>query len=230
MERTPFDSHIASQFDEELEKIFSQLMAMGGRVEQQLQNAVKSLFEGDSLLAEAVIDGDEDVDKMEMRIDEACVLIIARRQPTASDLRLVIAVTRAVSDLERIGDESGKVARHSVGLSEQGPSAAHYSLMRPLAVAVTRMLHDALDGFARFDAEMALTTLQCDEQVDQEYTVALEALDKLMVEDSANVRQYVDMLWVVRSLERIGDHAKNLCEQIVFVTQGRDIRHRYHTS
>ncbi|MBD2859146.1 phosphate signaling complex protein PhoU [Spongiibacter sp. KMU-158] len=226
MDKLSFENHIASRYDEELEQIFSQLMAMGGKVEQQVQLAVKAILDSDSNIAERVIQGDKDVDRMEIRIDEDCVLVIARRQPTASDLRLVISVTRAVADLERIGDEAEKIAKHALELIEHGPLMSGYTVVSQLGVSVTAMLHNALDAFARFDADAAMRTIDEDKQVDQEYKAALSELDTLMASEPALLKQYLNLVWIVRSLERIGDHAKNLCEQIVFVAKGKDIRHQ----
>ncbi len=226
MEKLPFDNHIASVFDGELEDIRTDLMNMGGQVEQQLADAVHAICEADSQLAEQVIQRDNKVDEMELEIDEACVLVIARRQPAASDLRLIVAVTRAVADLERIGDEAKKIAKHALELTESGPSPMGYSEVRHLAQSVSQILRNSLDSFARFDAETAMATLKEDKKIDMEYKTALRELVTYMMEDPRSISRVINILWVVRSLERIGDHAKNLCEQVVFVVKGKDIRHR----
>jgi len=225
MENLTFENHIASVFDEELEEIRRDLMNMGGQVEQQLEDAVRAISDADSQLAEQVIQRDSKVDKMELAIDEACVLVIARRQPAASDLRLVVAVTRAVADLERIGDEAKKIAKHALELTESGPSPMGYTEVRHLAQSVSQMLRNSLDAFARFDADAALETLQQDREIDMEYKTALRELVTYMMEDPRSIGRVMSILWVVRSLERIGDHAKNLCEQVVFIVKGKDIRH-----
>jgi phosphate transport system protein len=225
MENLTFENHIASVFDEELEEIRRDLMNMGGQVEQQLEDAVRAISDADSQLAEQVIQRDSKVDKMELAIDEACVLVIARRQPAASDLRLVVAVTRAVADLERIGDEAKKIAKHALELTESGPSPMGYTEVRHLAQSVSQMLRNSLDAFARFDADAALETLQQDREIDMEYKTALRELVTYMREDPRSIGRVMSILWVVRSLERIGDHAKNLCEQVVFIVKGKDIRH-----
>ena len=226
MSKMSFENHIMKQFDEELEEIRTRLMEMGGKVEQQVQNAVRAVAEADSSLAEAVIKEEKLVDEMEVDIDEACILIIARRQPAASDLRLVMMVTKAINDLERIGDEAKKIANHAVILSEQDGPSQGYQEVRHLGQSVTRMLAHALDAFARFDVDAAMKTLADDSQIDLEYKTALRELVTYMMEDPRSISRAINILWVLRSLERIGDHAKNLCEQIVYVVKGKDIRHQ----
>jgi phosphate transport system protein len=214
------------QFDEELEEIRTQLMEMGGKVEQQLKNAIKAVTKADSSLAEEVIRDERLVDEMEVDIDEACILIIARRQPAASDLRFVMMVTKAVNDLERIGDEAKKIANHAIILSEQDSLSQGYKEVRHLGGSVSAMLANALDAFARFDVKAAMNTLEEDAQIDLDYKTALRELVTYMMEDPRSISRAINILWVVRSLERIGDHAKNLCEQIVYVVKGKDIRHQ----
>ena len=226
MDKMTFENHYMKQFDEELEEIRTRLMEMGGKVEQQLQNAIRAIGEADSQLAEEVIKEEQLVDNMEVDIDEACILIIARRQPAASDLRLVMMVTKAVNDLERIGDEAKKLPttrlflRMKVVLQRAIPKCA------TLVKSVMSMLSNALDAFARFDVDAAMRTIEEDKQIDQEYKTALRELATYMMEDPRSISRVINILWVVRSLERIGDHAKNLCEQIVFVVKGKDIRHQ----
>ena len=226
MAKMSFENHIMKQFDEELEEIRTRLMEMGGKVEQQLQNAIRAISDADSKLAEDVIAEEQHVDEMEVDIDEACILIIARRQPAASDLRLVMMVTKAVNDLERIGDEAKKIANHAVILAEQGGSSEGYTEIRHMGQSVSRMLANALDAFARFDVDAAMRTLEEDKQIDLDYKTALRELVTYMMEDPRSISRVINVLWIIRSLERIGDHAKNLCEQIVFVVKGKDIRHQ----
>ena len=226
MPKMSFENHIMTQFDEELEEIRTQLMEMGGKVEQQLKNAIQAVIKADSSLAEEVIREERLVDEMEVDIDEACILIIARRQPAASDLRFVMMVTKAINDLERIGDEARKIANHAVILSEQDGLSQGYKEVRHLGDSVSGMLANALDAFARFDVEAAMKTLEEDAQVDLDYKSALRELVTYMMEDPRSISRAINILWVVRSLERIGDHAKNLCEQIVYVVKGKDIRHK----
>jgi phosphate transport system protein len=226
MDKMRFENHYMKQFDEELEEIRTRLMEMGGKVEQQLQNAIRAIGEADSKLAEEVIKEEQLVDNMEVDIDEACILIIARRQPAASDLRLVMMVTKAVNDLERIGDEAKKIANHALILADESGSSKGYTEVRHLGQSVISMLSNALDAFARFDVDAAMRTIEEDKQIDQEYKTALRELATYMMEDPRSISRVINILWVVRSLERIGDHAKNLCEQIVFVVKGKDIRHQ----
>ncbi len=226
MANMSFENHIVKQFDGELEDIRTMLMEMGGKVEQQLKDAITSVAGVDSALAERVIERESHVDEMELDIDEACMLIIARRQPAATDLRLVMMVSKAVNDLERIGDEAKKIASHAIILAEQDVPSKGYTEVRHLGKGVSNILANALDAFARFDVEAALKTLKDDHQIDLEYKTALRELVTYMMEDPRSISRVINILWVVRSLERIGDHAKNLCEQIVFVVKGQDIRHR----
>ena len=226
MPEMSFENHIMKQFDEELEEIRTRLMEMGGKVEQQLQKAVRAVTEADSSLAEEVIKEEKLVDEMEVDIDEACILIIARRQPAASDLRLVMMATKAINDLERIGDEAKKIANHAVILTEQEGTSQGYKEVRHLGQSVTRMLAHALDAFARFDVDAAMKTLAEDNQIDLEYKTALRELVTYMMEDPRSISRVLNVLWVIRSLERIGDHTQNLCEQIVYVVKGKDIRHQ----
>ena len=226
MPKMSFENHIMTQFDEELEEIRTQLMEMGGKVEQQLKNSIQAVIKADSSLAEMVIKEERLVDEMEVDIDEACILIIARRQPAASDLRFVMMVTKAINDLERIGDEARKIANHAVILSEQDGLSQGYKEVRHLGGSVSGMLANALDAFARFDVDAAMKTLEEDAQVDLDYKSALRELVTYMMEDPRSISRAINILWVVRSLERIGDHAKNLCEQIVYVVKGKDIRHQ----
>ncbi len=225
MDNLSFENHIMKQFDEELEEIRTQLMEMGGLVEEQLRLAIRAIEDADSAVAETVIARESQVDDMEMSIDERCTLIIARRQPAASDLRLIVSVMRAVSDLERIGDEAQKVAKLAITLTEEGKSPSGYVEVRHIGQRVLLMLHAALDAFARFDSAAALETLKQDEQIDLEYKSAVRELVTYMMEDPRSITRVINILWVIRALERIGDHTKNLCEQIVFVVHGRDIRH-----
>ena len=226
MEKMQFENHYMKQFDEDLEEIRTRLMEMGGKVEQQLQNAIRAVTEADSQLADEVINQEKLVDTMEVDIDEACILIIARRQPAASDLRLVMMVTKAVNDLERIGDEAKKIAKHAIILAEESAASEGYTEVRHLGQSVLGMLSNALDAFARFDVDAAMRTLEEDRQIDLDYKTALRELVTYMMEDPRSISRVINVLWVVRSLERIGDHAKNLCEQIVFVVKGKDIRHQ----
>ncbi len=217
--------HISQQFNNELEDLKSHLLAMGGLVEKQVQDAIFSLTEGDSIVAEEVRANDRDINNMQMRIDEECTRILARRQPAASDLRLVMAVTRATSDLERIGDEASKIASHAIKLAEEGESPRGYIETRHIGNHVRNMIKDALTAFARFDTELALTVAQEDKAVDLEYRSAMRALVTFMMEDPRSISRVLNVIWVLRSLERIGDHANNIAEYVIYLVKGMDVRH-----
>jgi len=217
--------HISNQFNQELEALKTHLMAMGGLVEKQVQDAISALLEGDSRLAEQVRDNDTAVNDMQLRIDEECTRVLARRQPAASDLRLVLAVIRATSDLERIGDEANKIARNALALAESGRSARGFVEVRHISEHVRGMVRDALTAFARFDTELALKVVREDDAVDSEYTSAMRSLVTFMMEDPRSITSILSVMWILRALERIGDHADNLAEYVIYLVKGLDIRH-----
>jgi phosphate transport system protein len=217
--------HISRRFNAELEEIKSSMMEMGGIVEQQLQSAIVALTEADSGVGKEVISEDDEVDALEVKIDEECNLILARRQPAASDLRLVLAIIKATRDLERIGDESSKIARAGVKLSEQGELTQGMQEFKSLGERVSRMVNMALDAFARYDAESALQVAKADARVDDEYSVAMRSMITYMMEDPHSISSVLNVLWALRALERIGDHAKNISEHVIYLVQGTDVRH-----
>jgi phosphate transport system protein len=220
-----FGHHISQQFNAELEKLRHRVLAMGGLVEQQIVDAVKALVEGDSGLAEAVIENDHRVNAFEVSIDEQCAQILALRQPTASDLRLIVAVIKTIADLERIGDQSEKVARMGLKLIEQERPSNEYIEIQRLGERVQQMLSLVLDAFARMDAEAALEVVGKDEKIDLEYDGIMRQLVTFMMEDPRQIKRSLDIMWSVRALERIGDHAKNICEYIIYLVKGKDVRH-----
>lgn len=224
MDKLNLDQHISRQFNEDLEEIKTSMLEMGGLVEKQVGDAIHALEEADSSLAERVIKVESQIDEMEMDIDETCTTLIARRQPAASDLRLVITVTKTIRDLERIGDEAQKVAKMAIKLSEEGNAPRGYMEVRHIGNCVRKMLNDSLDAFSRFDAEAAIATMKEDRQVDMDYKSALREMITYMMEDPRSISRSMNILWALRSLERVGDHAKNICEQVVYLVQGRDIR------
>lgn len=217
--------HISKQFNHELEELKTHLMAMGGLVERQIQEAVAALLDGDSRLAERVRDNDKAVNDLQVKIDEECTRVLARRQPAASDLRLVLAVIRATSDLERIGDEASKIARNALALTENGHGAKGFVEVRHISEHVRKMLRDALTAFARFDIDLALTVVREDDSVDSEYTSAMRSLMTFMMEDPRSITSVLSVMWILRALERIGDHADNLAEYVIYLVKGLDIRH-----
>jgi phosphate transport system protein len=217
--------HISQQFNIELENIKKSMMEMGGAVEKQLLDATTSITSADSALGEKVMRDDDEIDAMEVAIDEDCSLIIARRQPAASDLRLVLAIIKTVRDLERIADESSKIARMAVKLSEEGDFPQGFVEFRHLAEKVGKMVHEALDAFARHDAEAALEVAKEDREVDNEYRSAMRSMITYMMEDNRNITRVLNIIWALRAMERIGDHAKNICEHVIYMVKGTDVRH-----
>jgi phosphate transport system protein len=225
MDKTDIGHHISQQFNAELEDIRNRVLAMGGLVEQQLQDAIESLLEGDSGKAEQVINNDHKVNAYEVAIDEECSRILARRQPTASDLRLVVAVIKTITDLERIGDEAEKIGHLTMHLTEAHMGKVQFNMVRHLGDQARHLLHGALDAFARMDVEQALQVARDDEQVDKEYESVLRQLITYMMEDSRAITAALDMTWTARALERIGDHSKNICEYVIYLVKGKDVRH-----
>ena len=225
MDRMHFGEHSSTQFNAASESIRNHLMEMGGLVEKQVVDALQALLQADSALAEKVIETEKKVDKLEILIDEECTKVLALRQPAASDLRLIIAVSKAVSDLERIGDESAKIARMGLQLAEEGESPCGYVEVRHIGNHVRNMLRDALDAFARFDAHKALTVAAEDNEVDMEYASAMRSLATFMMEDPRSITRVLNIIWSLRALERIGDHARNIGEQVIYLVKGKDVRH-----
>jgi phosphate transport system protein len=225
METADLTHHISRRFNEDLERVRAQVLQMGGFVEQQLHKAVTALVEGDSRLGESVATEDFKVNGMEVSIDEECSRILATRSPTAGDLRVVVAIIKTITDLERIGDEGERVGYIASRLANMERPADKYREVKHLGRQVAQMVHDALDAFARMDAQSALRTAREDKQVDEEYEAIQRQCMTFMMEDPRQIRRALDVMWVVRSLERIGDHAKNICEYVVYMVHGKDIRH-----
>jgi phosphate transport system protein len=225
LKKEDYQQHISATFNSELESLRSHMMAMGGKVEQQLTTALDALMKMDSNEAELISRRDSEVNQMEMAIDDECATILARRQPTASDLRLVIAIIKVNRDLERIGDEAAKVARQAVKLSEEGMSQSHFIEIRHIGARVTVMLRQALDSFARLDVHQAVEVLKGDQEVDIEYDSGMRSLITFMVEDPRKIGAVLNEMWALRSLERIGDHACNIAEHVVYLVKGMDVRH-----
>jgi phosphate transport system protein len=220
-----YKSHISSAFNAELEDVRQRVLAMGGLVEQQLVDATRALVELDAELADQVRGNDDKVDQLELLIDDECSRILARRQPTASDLRLVYAVVKTITDLERIGDEAHKIAAMARDLSRQERLQSHMTETQHLSRKVSQMVRDALDAFARMDAEAALATVREDKSIDREYEALMRQCITYMMEEPRSIRRVIDLLWCVRALERIGDHAKNIAEYVIYFVKGKDVRH-----
>jgi phosphate transport system protein len=217
--------HISSRFNADLEQVRSEVLAMGGLVEEQLQRAMAVLTRGQVGEASLVERDEQRVDAMERGIDSDCSRILATRAPAASDLRLLVAVLKLITDLERIGDEAQKMANIGVRLVRQGNSVSRPQQLRNLGVLVVSMVHDALDAFARLDSASAEEVMRRDRDVDDEYESLHRQSITFMMEDPRTIRRSLDLMWLIRSMERVGDHAKNVCEHVIYVVHGVDVRH-----
>ena len=218
--------HISSHFNQELENGRSEVMRMGGLVEARLQQVLAALDEGSSSGLTEVIDGDADINKLEVEIDDACQTIIARRQPAAGDLRFVLAVSRVIVDLERIGDEVKKIALKAHELLGNNRVAAPelYNTHR-MGTVTLGMIHRALDAFARLDTGAVIELSETDKHLDADYRAQLRSLITFMMEDPRSISATIDIMFMNKSIERIGDHAENIAEHVVYLTRGIDVRH-----
>ena len=225
MDTSALSHHILSRYNEDLEGVRSGVLQMGGLVEQQLQNGVRAIVNGDARLGEEVARLDHKVNAMEVAIDEDCSRILATRGPTASDLRLIVAVIKTITDLERIGDEAEKLGQAASRFTSIDRPAERYRELKHIGELVSDMVHGALDAFARLDTEAALQVARRDRMVDEEYDAIQRQCITFMMEDPRTIRRTLDIMAIARALERIGDHAKNICEYVVFMVLGKDIRH-----
>ncbi len=220
------NEHISKKFDTELETIRSRVLQMGGLVEQQIVRAMEVLAHGDLVLADQVIADDHRVNALEVGIDEDCTHIIAKRQPTASDLRMVMAVIKTITDLERIGDEAQKIARMAKQLHQSGVRVNHQLADVRHACNITLdMLKTSLDAFARLDVTGAAKVVRQDQEVDEHFRAILRQLMTFMMEDPRTISACIDILFIAKAIERIGDHAKNMSEYVVYLVKGKDVRH-----
>ncbi|MEW9898164.1 phosphate signaling complex protein PhoU [Chitinivorax sp. PXF-14] len=218
--------HISKQFDSDLEAVRSRVLQMGGLVEQQIVMAMEGLATGDIDLLNKVISDDHRVNALDVEIDDACQHIIARRQPAATDLRMVMTMIKTTSDLERIGDEAEKVARMSKMIYEADRvNMPRFHEVRHMADLAIEMLRKALDAFARLDLSAAAQVVRADLQVDEEYRAIIRQLITFMMEDPRTISIALEILSIAKALERIGDHAKNMSEYVVFLVKGKDVRH-----
>jgi phosphate transport system protein len=218
--------HSSKQYDQELEAIRSKVLLMGGIVETQFTNAMTCFRVGDIEAADRVIAEDDAVNQLEVSLDDACSHLIVRRQPAANDLRTVMATIKVITDLERIGDEAAKIARMSKNLHTRGVVGVnHYDIVRSIAAETADMLHDALDAFARLDGKQALALIAQDAVIDHEFRSIMRNLITFMMEDPRTISSALDILWAAKAIERIGDHAKNIAEYVIYVVEGKDIRH-----
>ncbi|MEX0444647.1 MULTISPECIES: phosphate signaling complex protein PhoU [Xenorhabdus] len=224
MDNLNFGKHISGQFNAELEHIRTELMAMGGLVEEQLSKAILAMHNQDKQLAQQVIEDDQKVNMMEVAIDEACVRIIAKRQPAASDLRLIMVISKTIAELERIGDVANKICQTALEKFSHQQQPLLVSL-ESLGRNTIRMLHDVLDAFARMDLQEAIRIYREDKKVDQEYEGIVRQLMTYMMEDPRTIPSIMTALLCARSIERIGDRCQNICEFIFYYVKGQDFRH-----
>ena len=225
MDKLHLGEHISQQFNEELEAVRSKVLRMGGVVEEQLRNAIKGLVTGNPALAAEVVVNDQRVNALEMEIDEDCTRIVARRQPAASDLRLVMTVIRTINDLERIGDEVKRVAKmvesELSGILEEDIRQE----LEHMGSLVREMLHQVLDAFARVDIDAAVKVAKCDHKVDVKYESITRQAITYMAQDPKSIPDMLRVLWAARALERVGDRCENIAEYVIYMMIGKDVRH-----
>ncbi len=218
--------HTYKQFDADLEMVRARVLEMGGLVEEQVNRAIDALINGDVKAAEAVIATDHQVNALEVATDEACTQIIALRQPAAVDLRMILTIIKTITDLERIGDEAAKIARYALRVYESDRIITpRYSEIKYMAGLTLKMLRESLDAFARLDASAAGAVARQDIEVDEEFHLITRHLITYMMEDPRTISTFIDLMFVVKAIERIGDHAKNVSEYVVFMVKGKDVRH-----
>jgi phosphate transport system protein len=225
MDADALSHHISSRFNEDLEQVRSRALEMGGMVERQLVNALNAITAATTVTIAQVTQDEKTVNQLERAIDDDCSRILATRAPAASDLRMVIAILKAITDLERIGDEAEKIAAISVRMSQGERPSGRYREVRNLGRLVLEMLRSALDAYARLDADLAFDVVRRDRLVDEEYETIQRRAVTFMMEDPRSIRRTLDVMWVVRALERVGDHAKNICEYVIYTVHGKDVRH-----
>ncbi|MGL0816119.1 phosphate signaling complex protein PhoU [Vibrio vulnificus] len=219
-----FGRHISGQFNVELESIRTHVLTMGGLVEQQLSFAMQALHNDDIDLARRVVRDDHKVNAMEVSIDDACTRIIAKRQPTAKDLRLIMAIIKTITDLERIGDVATKMAYVAIESPSSKERQFNVSL-EPLARQAIQMLHLVLDAFARMDVDAAAEVHKMDDKIDAEYEAVIRQLMTYMMENPKNIPNILQVMWSARAIERVGDRCQNICEYIIYFVKGKDVRH-----
>ena len=224
MRQVALNTHISGTFNIELENLRNSVLTMGGEVEQQLVNTLKAVKHNHASLAEKVVLNDLKINSMEIQIDEECLRIIAKRHPTASDLRLIMTVSKAITDIERMGDEIERIAK-LVTRNKLPSSDTIKSSMLLIGERVAAMMRGTFDAFARQDEAAALKVYDQDNRIDSEYKRLLSYTTSEMQKSTDNMQDWLDVLWAMRSLERIGDRCKNVCEYVVYLTRGTDVRH-----
>ncbi len=222
------DAHTVKQFDVQLANLRNLVLEMGGLVEEQIRSAIQALDDENLAAAREVVARDQVINGLQVKADEDCVSLLALRQPLGSDLRMIMSFSKAVNDLERIGDEVEKIARMTVKIYDgvgNPPSAKLLRDVKPMAQLAIAMLHNCLDALARLDVEKALAVAQGDDELDQEFQSALRRLMTYMMEDSRTIGQAINVIFLVKALERIGDHSKNIAEYLIYLVRGKDVRH-----
>jgi phosphate transport system protein len=219
--------HASKQYDLDLDSIRSRVLQMGGLVESQIRRALDALSSGDRTLIDEVIADDHRVNAMEVALDGDCSQVIVRRQPAANDLRMILAITKTVTDLERMGDEAQKIARMARSIHERGSTQPppHSVDVRHAAEVALSMLRRALDAFARLDVAAAAEVIRDDAAIDSEFRSVLRQLITFMMEDPRTISTALEIIWIAKAIERIGDHAKNMAEYVIYIVKGTDIRH-----
>ena len=225
MEASDLTDHISRRFNKDIEDLRNSVLAMGGLVEAQLARAIAAIVSGDSELGLKVAKDDYKVNDLEVSIDEECSRILATRSPAAGDLRLIVAIIKTITDLERIGDEAEKIGFLASKLAGMDWPPDSYRELKTLGTHVSHMLRDAMNAFARLNVDDAFDVVREDEQVDEEYNAIQRQCITFMMEDPRSIKRVMNVTWTARSLERIGDHAKNICEYVIYMVKGRDVRH-----
>jgi phosphate transport system protein len=218
--------HTFKQYDAELEAVRSKVLQMGGMVEEQIVNAVEALMKANISLADRVIERDHEVNGLEVAIDEACTTMIARRQPTAGDLRMIMMMVKTITDLERIGDEAAKIARvaHKIYQADHLYSP-RFNEIKAMSIQVRDMLRISLDAFARLDISRTVEVARQDMQVDDDFRAVMRQLITFMLEDPRTISMSLEIVFIAKAIERIGDHAKNIAEYVIYIVKGTDVRH-----
>ncbi len=224
MDNLNIGRHISGQFNEDLENVINHVMHMGGLVEKQLGDSLKAVYENDRELAQKVLSSDYKINNLEVSIDDECTRIIAKRQPAAGDLRLIMAIIKTIADLERIGDEAEKIAQVAL---ESFDSKQQDLLMNldNLGRSVLSLLQDTLDAFTRMDVDAAVKVHKADKNIDRNYDALMRQLMTYMMEDPRSIPSVMTAMWAARSIERIGDRCQNICEYIIYFVKGKVVRH-----
>jgi phosphate transport system protein len=218
--------HLSKQFDADLETLRSGVLQMGGLVESQIRGAIEAFTNGNPDLIEQIIASEARVNECEVQIDDDCSHIIVKRQPAAGDLRLIMAISKTVTDLERIGDEAEKIARMSKQIHDRGRTDLYrFANIRHAGDIALSMLRQALDAFARLDTAQAASIIRQDVAIDTEFRSILRQLITFMMEDPRTISTALEIVWIAKAIERIGDHAKNIAEDVIYIVKGTDVRH-----